>query len=365
VVPVIDLARRAERHRAQYHEAVDRVLTSGQVLLGPELAAFEREFAAYTGAAHCVAVSAGAAAIQLALVALGVRPGDEVLVPAFTAVPTASAVCAIGAVPVPVDVDEHTGALDQATAIAAIGPLTRAVIPVHLYGRPAPLPHELDLAIVEDAAQAHGALRRDGGHDGAHRHPSAATIYSFYPTKNLGGIGDGGAVVTDDDEMAALLRRLRVHGMSAQYVHTEVSQNFRMSELEASWLSLMLADLDAGNARRRTIASAYRDAAPELRWHADHPDHVYHLAVARVHGRDEFRGALAERDIATAVHYPLAITQQPAYKHLTRLPCPRAEAWAEECVSLPCFPELTDGEVSQVCDALAAVSAVHRPSSRS
>ena len=227
------------------------------------------------------------------------------------------------------------------------------------------MPNELDLAIVEDAAQAHGALRRESGHDGAPRHPSAAAIYSFYPTKNLGGIGDGGAVVTDNAELAALLRRLRAHGMSAQYVHTEVSQNFRMSELEASWLSLMLADLDAGNARRREIADAYRDAAPELRWHAGHPDHVYHLAVARVPDRDAFRGALAERDVATAVHYPLAITQQPAYAHLTRVPCPRAEAWAAECVTLPCFPELTDGEVAQVCDALTAVAAVHRPSSRS
>ncbi len=349
MVPVVDLSRRAVRYGDAYLDATRRILAGGHLLLGDELAAFETEFAAFAGGDHCVAVASGAAAIQLSLAALGVGPGDEVLVPAFTAVPTASAVCALGAVPVPVDVDPVTAAMDLAAARAAVTARTRAVVPVHLYGRPAPLPIELGLPIVEDAAQAHGAVGP------AHGRPSVTTVYSFYPTKNLGGVGDGGALVTDDADLAALARRLRAHGMSAQYVHTEISQNFRTSELEAAWLRLLLPDLRAGNARRRAVVAAYRAAAPRLTWHADHPDHVYHLAVVRVGERERVRAALAERGVGTGVHYPLAITQQPAYAHLTRASCPEAEAWAATCLSVPCFPELTDDEVATVCDALSSV----------
>lgn len=326
--------------------AVDGVLSSGAVLLGPELAAFESEFAAYTGYDYCIGVSSGATALQLALVARGVGPGDEVLVPAHTAVPTASAVLATGATPVLVDVERQTGALDLDSARAAVTDRTKAVIPVHLYGRPARLPVELGLPILEDAAQAHGALRRN--------EQSFATAYSFYPTKNLGGIGDGGAVVTNDGDIADRVRRLRAHGMAAQYVHVDISQNFRMSEIEAAWLRLLLPDLDAANARRRQAMAAYRRAAPHLALHAAHPDHVYHLAVTRVPDREAFRHALAQQDVATGIHYPLAVNQQPAYRHLQRAACPEAEAWAATCVSLPCFPEITDDEIGQVADVLAA-----------
>jgi dTDP-4-amino-4,6-dideoxygalactose transaminase len=323
-----------------------RVATSGTYLLGAETMALEDELSAWAGAPHTVAVSSGAAALQLALAALGVGPGDEVIVPAFTAVPTASAVAALGAVAVPVDVDRCTAALDPSLVQAATTDRTRAVVVVHLYGRPAPLP-PTDLPVVEDAAQAHGAL---SSHD-----RSAATIYSFYPTKNVGGIGDGGAVVTQREDVAAAVRQLRVHGMVEQYVHTTVSQNFRMSELEAAWLRHALRDLAAGNERRRQIVRHYCAAAPGLAWHADHPDHVHHLCVLRASHREALREALRASGVATAVHYPLAITQQPAYRHLTRDRCPEAEAWAAECVTIPCFPELTDDEVEQVASALAAV----------
>ena len=355
MVPVVDLARRGDRYRAPLTDAVARVVTSGQLLLGPELTAFESAFATYTGHATSVGVASGATALQLALAALGVGPGDEVIVPAFTAVPTASAVCALGARPVPVDIEEDTATIDVRAAEATITPATKAIVPVHLYGRPSASCANLGLAVLEDAAQAHGALRRVPG-----REASAATAYSFYPTKNLGGIGDGGAIVTDDEELAAVVRRLRVHGMSAQYVHTEISQNFRMSEIEAAWLALLLPDLDAANARRRHVAEAYRAAAPDLRWHAPHPDHVYHLAVVRVAERDRFRAELADLGVATAVHYPLALTQQPAYRSFGWARCPRAEAWAAECVSLPCFPELTDAEVDQVANALTKLAGSHR-----
>lgn len=352
MVPVVDLSRWGAEVADAYAERVAAVARRGVFLLGDETRALETELAARadatsSGAAHgAVAVASGATALQLALRAVGVGPGDEVIVPAFTAVPTASAVAALGATPVPVDVEARTANLDPRLVEAARTGRTRAVVVVHLYGRPATRP-ATDLPVIDDAAQAQGAVLHDGG--------SAAVAYSFYPTKNLGGIGDGGAVVSSDPALVERVGRLRGHGMTAQYVHEEVSQNFRMSEIEAAWLRLGLTHLDAWNERRRTIAARYRAAAPHLAWHADHPRHVHHLCVARFAQRDQVRAVLAERGVATAVHYPLAVTQQPAYRHLTRTPCPEAEAWAAECVSLPCFPHLTDAEVDTVAEALAAL----------
>ncbi len=330
-------------------------MRSGTVLLGPELAALESELdgalhaGAVPGRNQVVGVASGASALQLACAALGIGPGDEVLVPAFTAVPTASAVAAVGAVPVPVDVDPGTAALDPDAARCAMTARTKAVVVVHLYGRPADVGPllALGLPVIEDAAQAHGALADVRG---------TVACYSFYPTKNIGGIGDGGAVVTADVDLAATLRRLRTHGATEQYVHVDISQNHRMSELEASWLRLQLPSLGDDNRRRAEIATRYRSAAPALRWHADHPAHVVHQCVLRTTSRDILRSDLAARGIATGIHYPLAITQQPAYRRFTVAPCPQAEAWAAECVSLPCFPELTDAEVDQVAGALETIA---------
>jgi dTDP-4-amino-4,6-dideoxygalactose transaminase len=334
------------RHRHAFIESVGQVLDRGSLLLGPELAEFERAFAHFAGGAQCVGVASGASALQLSLAALGIGPGDEVILPAMTAVPTAAAVQAVGATPVFVDVELATAAIDAVAARAALTERTRAVIGVHLYGRPfdvAALSAAVGVPVVEDSAQAHGATGSVAG---------AAAAYSFYPTKNLGGVGDGGAVVTDDLELADRVRRLRVHGMSEQYVHVEISQNHRISELEAAWLRLTLPFLAADNERRRAIVAAYRAAAPQLAWHADHPSHVYHLAVVRSSDRDALRRHLEAHGVRTAVHYPLALTQQPAYAHFTTGPCPNAEAWSAGCVSVPCFPELTDDEVATVCAAL-------------
>jgi dTDP-4-amino-4,6-dideoxygalactose transaminase len=295
---------------------------------------------------HVVAVSSGASALQLAMAAVGIGPGDEVIVPAFTAVPTASAAAALGALPVPVDVRCGSATLDPALVESARTARTKAVIVVHLYGRPGDLP-DTDLTIIEDAAQAQGAL--------TDHTRSAAVAYSFYPTKNLGGIGDGGAVVTSDAALAEQVKTRRQHGMTASYVHQLVSQNFRMSELEAAWLSLSLADLGNGNRRRREIAAAYRRAAPHLAWQDAHPDHVYHLCVFRSPRRQAVRAQLQSAGVATAVHYPLALTQQPAYRQMVRAACPLAEVWSAQCISVPCFPELTDEEVALVADALSAV----------
>jgi dTDP-3-amino-3,4,6-trideoxy-alpha-D-glucose transaminase len=339
-VPFLDLARRIAALQPDLGDVVDRVLRSGRLLLGPETEAFEAEFAAFGGRHHAVAVASGTEALRLVFAARGIGLGDEVIVPALTAVPTAAAVCAVGATPVFVDVDDETAGIDAESAAAAVTDRTRAVVPVHLYGRPVPVP-ALGVPIVEDAAQAHGAL------DPAV--PSIAACYSFYPTKNLGGIGDGGAVVTDDADLAARVRLLRAHGLRDGYVHTEIATNARISEVEAAALRLGLGRLAVGNSRRREIAARYRDAAPHLRWQAPHHRHVYHLCVVRVTDRDAFRAAMP---CETALHYPRALTQQPAYRRFVRQACPRAEAWAAECVSLPCYPELTDDEVEDVCRSL-------------
>jgi dTDP-3-amino-3,4,6-trideoxy-alpha-D-glucose transaminase len=322
-------------------EAMARVVRSGRLLLGDEVAAFEAEFAAFAGRLHAVAVASGTDALRLTLIALGIGRGDEVIVPALTAVPTIYAVCATGATPVVVDVDPDTAALDPVAASEAVTPLTKAVIPVHLYGRPAPLPH-LGVPVIDDAAQAHGAVPSSA---------TAATAYSFYPTKNLGGIGDGGAVATDDDDLAGHLRLVRNHGLEEAYVHRHVAGNSRISEVEAAVLRIGLARLPYLNDRRRRIVARYRDAAPRLRWHPNHARHVHHLCVLRTEAadRDAFR---ARMPFQTGVHYPVAISRQPAYRKFARRPCPNAEAWAAECVTIPCFPEMTDEEINTVCEGL-------------
>jgi dTDP-3-amino-3,4,6-trideoxy-alpha-D-glucose transaminase len=354
-IPVVDLRRRAAGLEPALSQAVARVVESGHYLLGPETASLEAELAAFLGRRHVVAVASGTEALRLALAAMGIGPDDEVIVPALTAVPTAAAVCALGAVPVPVDVDDETAGIDVEAARSARTSRTRAVVPVHLYGRPAELP-DLDVPILEDAAQAIGALDASA--------PSVAAAYSFYPTKNLGGIGDGGAVVTDDEVLAADVRSRRIHGRTiggrtiggrtigddpGDYEHTIVSGNSRLSEVEAAALRVGLLRLPEQTARRRDIAARYREAAPSLRWQVEHPRHVHHLCVVRVTDRGAFRAGLP---FDTAIHYPAALTQQPAYARFVRQPCPRAEAWAAECVSLPCFPEMTDDEIEAVCRAL-------------
>lgn len=349
MVPFVDLSRRGARFSDQFTARAAQIAVSGQFLLGPELEAFEAEFGSFLGAGHVVGLSSGASALQLALKAAGVSAGDDVLVPAFTAVPTASAVVAMGARPVLVDVDPATACITEQTVAAARTPLTTAVIVVHLYGYPIEELPSTDLIVIEDAAQATGALRDPGR--------SAATAYSFYPTKNLGGICDGGAIVTSDTSLAKQARQLRVHGMTEQYVHVEISQNFRMSELAAAWLRLGLDELAADNAARRRIARDCRSAAPQLCWQQDHDDHVFHLNVFRTRERQRVRETLTAAGIGSAVHYPIPITQQPAFIDARHAPCPEAGAWAEQCVSIPCFPEMTNDEVNRVCSALASLTA--------
>lgn len=342
-IPVLDLKRRMQRVAPELHATLERVTGSGRLLLGRELESFEREWAAYVGRSHAVGTASGADALRIALRSIGVgeRPGDEVIVPAFTSMATLGATCAAGAVPVPVDVDPATAAIDREAAAAAVTDRTRALVPVHLYGRPAPLP-ELGLPVIEDAAQAHGALTGSGS--------SLAAIYSFYPTKNLGGIGDGGAIVTDDPELAQRARSLRDLGRDPDGRFASVASSSRMSELEAAALRTLLPLLDEDNRRRREIAHRYRSAAPRLHWAEDHPDHVYHLCVARERERIGVR-----QPFATAIHYPRASTQEPAFAGFTRAPCPHAEEWARSCITLPCFPEMTEAEIETVARRLGGL----------
>jgi len=348
-VPVIDLGRRVQRFRPLIDEAIGRVLDRGVYLLGPEVEAFEQEFAAFTGYQYCVGVASGTEALRLGLTASGIGPGDEVIIPAFTAVPTAAAVCAAGATPVFVDVERNTATIDLAAVQRAITDATKAVIPVHLYGRPSLIPTFDGVRVLEDGAQAHGAP--------SHNRSAIGVAYSFYPTKNLGGVGDGGGFVTDDPVLAEEIRHRRVHGMRDGYVHQEISTNSRTSELEAATLRVFLPSLEADNVRRREIAHRYRAAAPLLDWPADHPSHAYHLCVVRVDDRDQFR---SEMPFQTAVHYQRALTEQPAYAQYVRDDCPEAEAWAATTVSLPCFAEMTDHEVDFVAEALQNAEAKWR-----
>lgn len=342
-VPLLDLARRTAALEPALSQAIARVLKSGRLLLGAETEAFEAEFAAFCGRRHAVAVASGTEALRLSLAALGVGPGDEVIIPALTAVPTAAAVCAAGATPVMVDVERGTACIDPTAVANAVTANTRAVIPVHLYGRPAPT-LDVSVPVVEDAAHAHGAVDST---------TSAAVAYSFYPTKNLGGIGDGGAVVTDDDEVATQVRHMRVHGKGRDYEHGVIAGNSRMSEIEAAALRIGLAQLPAQNARRRAIAARFQELGSSYTWQETHPRHVYHLCVTRRLDRRSFR---ARAPFHTGMHYLRALTQQPAYAAFARHECPEAEAWAKECVSLPCFPEMTDDELESVCAALVGLA---------
>jgi dTDP-4-amino-4,6-dideoxygalactose transaminase len=356
-----DLAREYAELRAEIDAAMERVLRRGWFVLGAEGEAFEAEWAAYCGTAHAVGVGNGTDAIQLVLRAAGIGPGDEVIVPALTAAFTALAVSMAGATPVFADVDARRHTLDPAALEAAITPRTAAVIAVHLYGCPAdmaailPIARRHGLLVIEDAAQAHGA--RVGGVRAGGLGDVAA--FSFYPSKNLGAYGDGGAVVTGNEALAHRARALRHGGQQRTYEHVALGTNSRLDEIQAAILRAKLPHLDAWNERRRALAACYdaglagqRDLA--LPAAPGGVEHVYHLYVVRSPRRDSLRAFLAEHGIAAAIHYPCPVHLQPAYEALGYRvgACPNAEAAAREVLSLPLFPQLSDGEAARVVDAV-------------
>ena len=350
-VPFLDLSRGVAALRGELDDAIGGVLDRGRFVLGDRVAEFERAFAAYCGAGEAVGVASGTEAIAIALRAVGVGRGDEVIVPANTCVPTVAGVEAAGGVPVLADVDPETWTLDPASATAAVTERTRAIVPVHLYGLCADVDglRHLGLKIVEDAAQAHGAeagARRAGA-------LGDAAAFSFYPTKNLGALGDGGAVVTNDPEVAAAARSLRAYGERERYESVQSGWNSRLDELQAAALLVKVRKLEDWAARRRAIAARYDELGLHSQSVPEGFRHAYHLYVIRSPDRDALRQRLAERGVETLVHYPRAVHQHPGYAHLARPGLDVSERLAAEVLSLPLYPELRDDEVDAVAGALA------------
>ncbi len=340
-------------------EAIERVIARGWFILGPELEAFEAEFAAASGARYAVGVGTGTDAIALALRAAGVKPGDEVITAPLSAAFSALAIQMAGATPVFADIDGDRLTLDPAATEAAITSRTTAIVPVHLYGQPADMPafdaiaRRHNLALIEDACQAHGATS-EGRAVGTF---GIAGAFSFYPTKNLGALGDGGAMVTNDETLAARLKRLRNGGQTDRYHHVEFGVNSRLDEMQAAILRARLPWLKGWTARRRARASRYRHAlagAPVVVPPERDPGHVYHLFPVRTPRRDDLQAYLASRGVGTLVHYPIAIPRQPAFRAVASPPCPAAERASAEVCSLPLHPLLADEDADFVAAALQA-----------
>lgn len=357
-IPVIDLKKQYQSIRPELDAVFARVLEKGSFILGSEVSAFEKEFAEYCGVAHAIGVASGTEALQLALMACEVGETDEVAVPAHTAVATVSAVEAGGARPLLVDIDLANYTLAPSLLHRILTPRTRAIIPVHLYGCPVDMDPVLQFArenhlfVIEDCSQAHGASYH-GRKVGTWGDIAA---FSFYPTKNLGAFGDGGAVVTNNPVLAEKVRLLRQYGWSEHYISSIRGINSRLDELQAGILRVKLRHLDAWNARRRQLADLYREllSGTDLVLPAQNTGHVYYQFVIRHPRRDALREYLKDRGIHTLVHYPVPIHLQPAYTDLgyPSGSLPMTERTSREVLSLPIYPELTEEMVRLVCQAI-------------
>jgi dTDP-4-amino-4,6-dideoxygalactose transaminase len=362
IVPFVDLKAQYQTIRDQIRAEVDTVFESTQFILGEAVEKFERAFENYLGVKHAIGVGSGLDALRMALEAAGVGAGDEVIIPANTFIATALAVSATGAKPVLVDCREDTYQIDAALIEPAITPRTKVIMPVHLYGQSADMVAIMEvardhhLAVIEDAAQAHGTrfLGQSCGTFGL------AGCFSFYPGKNLGAYGDGGAVVTNNDEFAKKVSSLRNYGQKQKYVHVEKGTNSRLDTVQAAILNVKLRHLDDWNAARRAHAATYSDnlanndlivPALDLR-----STHIFHLYVARTPYRDELQKHLASLGIQTGIHYPIPIHLQEAYRDLglSRGAFSVTEALADEIVSLPLYPELTKQQIEFVLEAVSS-----------
>lgn len=359
-VPLIDLAAQYRSIREEIDQAIQNVLESGLFILGPNVAAFEEEVAAYLGVRYAVGVASGTDALLLALRAYGIGPGDEVIVPAYTFFATAEVVSQVGAIPVFVDIDPRTYCIDVSQLEAKINPRTKAIIPVHLFGHPADMGPILEMAqkyglkVIEDNAQALGA-EYDGRKTGALGH---AGCLSFFPSKNLGGYGDGGMVVTNDPTLAETVRKLRTHGWQKKYYPEMIGYNSRLDELQAAILRVKLRYLDRWNERRREIAKRYRallgESGVELPYEAPYAKHVYHLYVIRVKERKAFQEHLRSLGIASGVYYPLPLHHVKPYQHLGYDvgSLPEAERAAQETLAIPIYPEMTENQIEMVASGI-------------
>lgn len=362
-IPLVDLKAQYATIRDEVLPAIEDVLEGMQLTIGPNVKAFDEEFAAFCGTKHSIGVGSGTDALQLVIRALGVTNGDEVITVSHTFFATVEAILYANARPVLVDIDEKTLNISLEAIAAAITPRTKVIMPVHLYGRTVDmkpilaLARERNIQVIEDACQAHGATLDVGGRAGS---TGAAGCFSFYCSKNLGAYGEAGAITTNDDRLAAELRSLREHGQSTRYYHPIVGYNARLDEIQAAILRIKLRRLEGWNARRLAIAKHYDQVLadteiirPEI---PDDGRHVFHCYVVRVpgQGRDAFRDALAADGIGTGIHYPVPIHLQEAAHFLgyRKGDLPVTEKVAPEVVSLPMYPELTDAQVETVADAV-------------
>ena len=363
-IPLVDLRANYQGIKDEVRAAIDEILAGMQLNLGPNVRAFDKEWAAFCGSKHAIGVGSGTDALQLAIRSLGVAPGDEVITVSFSFFATAEAIFYSGARPIFVDIEERTFNIDVAQVADRITPRTKAVIPVHMYGRTADLAQLIELAkdhniaVIEDAAQAHGAKLDSGRKAGT---AGRLGCFSFYCSKNLGAYGEAGSIVTDDDALADALRQLREHGQVTRYYHPIVGYNARLDEIQAAVLRIKLRHLERWNARRREAARLYgsllRDsgvATPE----DPGERHVWHIYAVRVPDgrRDALKAFLAERGIGTGIHYPVPIHMQESAQFLgyREGELPVTERIAGEVLSLPMYPELTDEQVGYVADGVKA-----------
>jgi dTDP-4-amino-4,6-dideoxygalactose transaminase len=363
-VPFLDLKAAYDELSEELDSAVLRVVRSGRFVLGAEVEAFEQEFAEFVGTRHCVSVANGLEALTMTLRALDIGPGDEVIVPSNTFIATWLAVAEVGATPVPVEPSESSFNLDPDAISARLTSRTRAIVPVHLYGHPAAMEAILSiarrngLAVIEDAAQAHGA-RLGGVRVGSF---GVAAAWSFYPGKNLGGMGDGGAITTDDASLATRLRLWRNYGSPRKYVHDVRGGNSRLDEVQAAVLRVKLGRLDDWNRRRRVVAATYadglRDVPLSLPAVSSDCEPVWHLYVVRARRREALRQGLRDRGIETLVHYPIPPHLQRAFADESQAPgsMPVAERMSGEVLSLPIGPHLREEQVKRVVDAVRAAT---------
>lgn len=357
-VPFLDLNRLHNPIRTQLDEAYHRVMDSGWFIMGPELEAFESEFASYCEAKHCIGVGNGLEALHLLLRAYGIGHGDEVIVPSNTFIATWLAVTQCGATPVPVEPDVTTHNIDVKQIAAHITHRTRAVIPVHLYGQPADMDPINELAIkhglivIEDAAQAQGA-RYKGRRVGSLGHAAAT---SFYPGKNLGALGDGGAIITSDDAIASKVRQFRNYGSTVKYHHDIAGYNSRLDELQAAFLREKLKVLDGWNNQRKNIARIYSDKLSATNVYLpmvpEYAEPVWHLYVVNSKQREAFKIHMEQQGVSTVIHYPVPPHLQACYSEYKNTSLPIAELLAGEVLSLPMSPALRSEEVEQVCNAV-------------
>lgn len=358
-IPFLDLHAQLAPVRAEIDAAIGRVLNHSQFILGPEVAAFEEEFAAYCGVQACVGVDSGISALELVLRALDVGPGDEVITVSHSFIATVSAISFVGATPVLVDVRPDTYLMDPAQVETVITPRTKVIIPVHLYGQMVEMEPLMALAerhqifVLEDACQVHGA-RQQGSRAGSIGHAAA---FSFHPVKNLGAMGDAGAVLTNDPALAEEVRMLRNYGQRTRYYHDVLAYNRRLDALQAAILRVKLRFLDRWNAERRWVASMYAERLAGLPLILPQVgagnEPVWHLFVVLAADRDRLRHHLEARGIGTGLHYPVPIHQQQAYPDLAALTFPVSEWLAAHCLSLPLYPTLSEEQIDRIATVLA------------